>query len=162
MESAAILKADRDHCAGIWRNVLIYVWRGITRGDAVDESRKYVEGHIAKARGPLGMVIITEAQVQIPDSPTREKLAGVLTAMAPVATCAAMVHEQTGFRGAAVRGIVTVLNTIARQPFPYKSFGDVETASSWLATIHNDGKGPVAASDLIGVVGRLRASTVQA
>ena len=159
MESATTIKADRDHCSGIWRNVLIYVWRGTTRPEVVDESRRYVEGHIAKARGPLAMMIITEAQSQMPDSPTREKLASVLTAMAPVATCAAMVHEQTGFRGAAVRGIVTVLNTLARQPFPYKSFGDVETASTWLATIHNDGKGPIAASDLIGVVSRLRATT---
>jgi hypothetical protein len=161
MENATILRADQDHCSGIWRNVLIYVWRNVTRPDAVEESRRYVEGHIAKARGPLAMVIITEAQSQMPDGPTREKLAAVLTAMAPAATCAAMVHEQTGFRGAAVRGIVTVLNTLARQPFPYKSFGDVETASSWMATIHTDGKGAIAAADLIGVVGRLRSSTVK-
>jgi hypothetical protein len=161
-ENATLIKADQDHCAAIWRGVLVYVWRKTTRPEVVDEHRKYIENHIAKGRGPLAMVIIIEAQTEVPDGPTREKLAGLMQAAGPVGTCAAMVYEGTGFRGAAVRGVVTVLNTLARQPFPYKAFGHMDAAAAWLTTIHADGKGPITAADLVGVVGRLRASTQSA
>ena len=159
MENAAIVKADQDHCCGIWRNILIYVWRKTTRPEVVDEHRRYVENHVAKGRGPLAIVCIIEDKTEVPDGPTRDKLAGVLQAMGPLGTCGAMVYEGTGFRGAAVRSVVSVLNALARQPFPYKSFAHIEAAAPWLATIHNDGKGPVTAADLIGVVARLRAAT---
>ncbi len=160
-ENATILKADKDHCCAIWRNVLIFVWREVTRPATVDEHRKYIENHVAKHRGPLSLFVITEPKSEMPDSPTREKLAGLLQAAAPVGCGAALVFEGTGFRGAAVRGVATLLNALARQPYPYKSFGTVEAGASWLAAIHVvDGKtGAISAADLIAVVANLRSTT---
>jgi hypothetical protein len=159
-ESATILRADKDHCCAIWRNIMIFVWRGVTRPETVDEHRKYIEGHIAKGRGPLSLFVITEAQVEIPDGATREKLAALLQAAGPVGRGAALVYEGAGFRGAAIRGVATVLNALARQAFPYKSFGSVEEAASWLTPIHADGKtGTIRPADLVSVIAPLRAVT---
>jgi hypothetical protein len=159
-ENASILKADKDHCCAMWRNIMIFVWRGATKADTVDEHRRYVDNHIAKARGPLSIFVVTEPQVEIPDSATREKLAALLQAAAPVGRGAALVYEGAGFRGAAVRGIATALNALARQPYPYKSFGTVEEGANWLVPIHADAKsGPMRAADLVGVVAPLRTIT---
>jgi hypothetical protein len=158
-ENATIIRVDEDHASGIWRSILIYVWRLVTRPEVVDEHQKYITKLVAGGPGPLAMMIVCEAKSEMPDAPTRTKLAGTLDAMAKVATCAAMVHEGTGFRGAAVRGVVTLLNTVARQPFPYKSFGTVDAAANWMLTIHDDGKGRIPVVDLVGVVSRLRTLT---
>lgn len=84
----------------------------------------------------------------------------MLQAAAPVGCCAALVFEGTGFRAAAVRGVVTVLNTLARQAYPYKSFGTVDAGATWVASMHNDGKGgTIRAADLISVVAPLRTAT---
>jgi hypothetical protein len=158
-DNATIIKADKDHCCAIWKNILIFVWRGATKPEIVDEHRRYVENHVAKARGPLSIFVITEPQVEIPDSVTREKLAALMLAAAPVGRGAALVYEGSGFRGAAVRGIATVLNALARQPYPYKSFGTVEEGANWLVPVHSDGKAPMRAADLVAAVLPLRSAT---
>ena len=158
-ENATILKADKDHCCAIWRNVIIFVWRGVTRPEAVDEHRAYIEGHVAKRRGPLSLFVITEPQSEMPDSVTRQKLAALLQAAGPVGCGAALVYEGTGFRGAAVRGVATVLNALAKQAFPYKSFGSVEEGAAWLGAVHTDANGKtgaITAADLVNAVRPLR------
>jgi hypothetical protein len=157
-ENATIIKADKDHCFAIWRNVLIFVWRGVTRRETCDDHRQYIEGHVAKGRGPLSLFVITEHQVELPDSGTREKLASVLQAAAPVGCCAALVFEGTGFRGAAVRGVASMLNALTRQPFPYKSFGTVEAGATWVASMHGKG-GSIPVAELVSAVASLRTAT---
>jgi hypothetical protein len=159
-ENPTIIKVDKDHCCAIWRNVLIFIWREVTRPATVDEHRKYIESHVAKHRTPLSLFVITEPKIEIPDSATREKLAALLLAAAPVGCGAALVFEGGGFRGAAVRGVSTVLNALARQPYPYRSFGTVESGATWLGSIHVvDGKaGAVSAADLIATVNTVRAA----
>lgn len=46
---------------------------------------------------------------------------------------AAQVVQRTGFRGAAMRSVLTMLQLLARPPYPMKVFDRVEQASHWLS-----------------------------
>jgi hypothetical protein len=156
--NATILKVDRDHACALWRNVMIFIWRGVTRPETVDEHRNFVEKHTLASRGAFSFFVVTEPQSEMPDGPTRDKLAMLLRGAGPAGCCAALVYEGAGFRGAAVRGIVGALNALARQPFPYKVFATVEAGATWVASTHSPAGESVNAADLSSIVASLRAS----
>ncbi|HZS40192.1 MAG TPA: hypothetical protein VFF06_25350 [Polyangia bacterium] len=111
------------------------------------------------ARQPSGIALlnIVEPSAPAPPSEVRGALARILTEFGHELKCSAVVHEGSGFRAAAVRGVVTGLTLLARQPFPHKVFATVDEASAWMTdTLHKSFGWTVTAVDLIDAVNDLR------
>ncbi len=159
LSSPAVVRAqDEHHCIATWRNVYIVIWRHETQLPAV----KSLASHLAQfaevpAKGCTLLTII-EAGAPMPSADARSELARFMTSAANRLKSSAVAFEGAGFRAAAVRGVVTGLTMLARQPYPHKIFSTVPEAAQWLATsMPVTAQAPVEAAALITAVDGLRA-----
>lgn len=128
-----ITEADENHATGTCGPLLIMVWGRETTLPAVAHAKAV--GQRLAARHPTGVtfLMIVESTAEIPSSPVRAALSEALRSFGSFVLRSALVHEGTGFRAAAVRGVVTGLSLVARQPYPHQVFDRVEPAVRWLA-----------------------------
>jgi hypothetical protein len=118
---------------GSWRDQLcLIIWTGETTEATIQVAEAHV-ADLARQPGHLLLMNVIEEGAPMPSSRARKALAAVLGRFADAIAASAVVCEGVGFRAAAVRGVVTGLTLIARQPYPHKAFPTVETASRWLA-----------------------------
>jgi hypothetical protein len=108
-----------DYAFGSWRNVFIVLWRGDTTIQAVRQLARECERF--RELFPDGMFLFT---IILPDAtpppgPVRGALAAFLKS-ADYIRASAVVMEGNSIRAALVRGVVTGLTMLARQPFPHR------------------------------------------
>lgn len=124
---------EHDHCMATWGGVFICIWRHETTAEGVralsDRFSDFARTH------PAGVALLTivEPNAPVPEGHVRDALAGFMRRSATALKTSAVVHEGTGFRAAAVRGVVTGLTLLARQPFPHRIFATVPEGCRWLA-----------------------------
>lgn len=124
---------EYDHCMATWAGVFICIWRHETTADGVraladrfsDFGRTHADG--------AALLTIVEPNAPVPEGHVRDMLAGFMRKSATTIKSSAVVHEGSGFRAAAVRGVVTGLTLLARQPFPHRIFADVADGCRWLS-----------------------------
>lgn len=131
---AVIRAQDPHHCVATWRNVLVVIWRNETQLGAV----RSLASHLAQFAEvpPKGCALLTiiEAGAPMPSAEARSELARFMTDAASRLKSSAVAFEGAGFRAAAVRGVVTGLTMLARQPYPHKIFSTVQEAAQWLSS----------------------------
>ncbi len=131
-----IYSATPDHAIGSVGSTALYVWRGVTRLEAMpilDVSTAAAAAAAASSGGVLTLFGIVEEGAELPSSEVRKALAiqmEKLGALGGVAS--ALVFEGSGFRAAAVRGVATGLAIVARQPYAHRVFSNVPDAARWI------------------------------
>ncbi len=152
--SPKLVHAEPDYALGSLGPVYVVIWRNET---TLAGARHLASG-FAEFRTPgkaHGLVTIIEQGAPLPPAEPRDIIASFLKAASEHLVVSAVVFEGEGFRGAAVRGVVTGLTMLARQSYPHRVFATIDEASSWYA----DNSPPdwrLAGSILVNGVNRLR------
>lgn len=131
--AAKVAVLEHDHCVAVWGPVVILIWRHETTLDGVRAVDERLHDFARTNPSGGGLMTIIEANAPLPEAHVRDALAGVLKKHPVAIKSSAVVHEGSGFRAAAVRGVVTGLTLLARQPFPHRIFATVDDGSRWLA-----------------------------
>ena len=150
-----IVSLGRDHAIGIWHCFLIQIWRHGTSLDCARTVRDAAKRLAAEREGALATIIVVESGAAMPDGDTRAELARMVDDQKGRMVAAALVHEGSGFRAAAVRAVMTGMMTLAKQPFPHHVVANVADGAKWLATRERLPAGDVA--EIERVVEALRA-----
>src|SRR5258706_3022512 len=132
MELAKAHAVDPDYCFAEWRNVFIIVWRKQTTMEGVERLMGLCKAFAAD-RTSFFLLTVVEMNAPLPDAKVRERLAAFLAEQGPKIKRSAVVFEGSGFRAAAVRGVVTGLTMLARVPYPHKGVGAAREAASLMA-----------------------------
>ena len=132
-KSFVLLENTPDYCFAHWSSVFLVIWRsgGETTLEAVGKLRREFERFAAAHPSGVTLLTIVETGAALPPSHVRDALAGFMRSCDGKLKLSAVAFEGTGFRAAAVRGVVTSLTLLARQPFPHKVFSTVEEAARW-------------------------------
>lgn len=150
------LVADDDHRLALFGPLLLSVWIGVTRIDALCVMERLIEESARDApEGRLGLFVVVEPHATAPSSAARDELARIRRTNSIGLT--ALVYEGDGFGAALVRGITTGLNLLERGRSRTHIFADVATAARWVETT-TPGYG--GGSELETAVHTLRASQV--
>jgi hypothetical protein len=129
-----LLENERDYCFAHWGPVFFVIWRKETTLDAIGHLRRQFDKFAAMHPSGVALFTVVESGADLPPSHARDALAGFMRGASEKLKLSAVAFEGTGFRAAAVRGVVTSLTLLARQPFPHKVFATVEAGAQWLAT----------------------------
>ena len=131
---AEIIALAHDYCFARWNAIFIVIWRHETTSEGVHILGGKLKEHHDAYPGGGGLLTIIEQGAPMPTSEVRTDLARFLTEGARVIRSSAVAFEGAGFRAAAVRGVVTGLTMLARQPYPHKVFATMADAAQWLGT----------------------------
>lgn len=117
---------------GAYASVFILLWRKETTLTAVAMFDSAFSRFAARTEEKLGLITIIEEDASLPSNAARQALAQYLSKQAGRLAASAVIFEGNGFRSAMVRGAVTGITILARQPYPHRIFSSVEEGVSWL------------------------------
>jgi hypothetical protein len=157
-----VLTLDDDHLTAVWGPIFLTVWKKVTRPDYA-RSIQFAVRDLAHSvpNQRVACLTIIEEKVELPNAESRTAVANIFRFNLEHIVCSANVMEGEGFRAAAVRGVVTGITLVARQPFPNHVFSSVTQAARWIAqAFAKEGDHVTAsrlsASDLINAVDQVR------
>jgi hypothetical protein len=116
---ARLSRCYRDYAIGSWANVFVIIWRYETKATDVIQVRKECERFAELHPDGTFLLSIINAEALVPPVAARSALAAFLKSASYVRASAVVMDAHT-FRAAMVRGIVTGLTLLARQPFPHQ------------------------------------------
>lgn len=123
---------EPEHCIAWHENVQLMVSLGPPNPDLM---RKTIDGLGALARQVgrgTGALVIIKSTARPPDAASRAVIRHEL-ARSPM-LAAAQVVEGTGFRGAAIRSALNLIQFALRPPYAIRTFSDVSAGSTWLCS----------------------------
>lgn len=127
---AAIRYFGPEHCIAWHGNVQIILSAVAPTMPAMAEMAEQLDNLGSKCPGGIGCLLIIRSDVSPPAEDVRRFIAIKLERSPMLA--AAQVVLGTGFRGAAMRSMLSVLQLAIRPKFAMKIFGDVAQGSAWL------------------------------
>lgn len=155
---AKLLSINEALLVGSFGNICVVIWRSPPTIAAVE--RVSLEYSRMKSQFPSGFapVIIVEDGVGLPDEAARKGLADLMDMYGRSMFCMAGVQEATGFRGAAIRSVLTAIDMLSQAPYPRRLFATVEQAAPWLTQhcMAQPNSAPITAGSLIAAVTELR------
>jgi hypothetical protein len=156
--TASVIALEHDYCFAGWNAIFIVIWRHDTTSDGVRNLDLKLRDHEKAHPDGCGLLTIIEQGAPMPTSEVRTALARFMTEGARVIRSSAVAFEGAGFRAAAVRGVVTGLTMLARQPYPHKVFATMPDAAQWLgASLRETAKLNVDSAALLAALSDLRA-----
>lgn len=122
-----------DHCAmGVVGNVMIAVWSDETQVGTVRLLGAEVKRLAARwPRAAVGLLQVVEDTCAPLGPDERSEFSKILKSGGDYIRCSSVVFEGSGFRAAALRGIVTGVALFARAPFPHTVFAEANSAVDW-------------------------------
>lgn len=118
------------HAVGTTANIGLAIWRGETTVEGVQDMARALEDlHVSYPR--IGLIQVVERNAPPPSATSRKAIAELLAGMSDSLASSALVFEETGFKMAAVRAIVSGITAIARPPYPHIIFSMAESAADW-------------------------------
>ncbi len=124
-----LVHKEHDYALGYAGPIFTVIWRHETTvPGAVALHTQYDRFRTAPQHG---LVTIIEEGAPLPPSDARERIAKFLQESASTLVVSAVIFEGSGFRSAAVRGVVTGLTMLAKQSYPHRVFGTLESAAEW-------------------------------
>lgn len=145
---------DEQHGVGVWRNLLIAVWRTETRAPAVD-AVSAVLAKLSRTHRDVALLQVIEEGATAPDADARRAISNMLKHNGSVIRCSAVVYEGDGFRAATLRAVVTGIALLSRPLYPHVVFASTISAINWTAR-HYSHDGPVWAEQVRNAVDELR------
>lgn len=136
------LHAHRDECVLFaYRDVTITVWHASAEDAAV-----HVVDQVAGSRIPLfpngvsGVHLVTQS-AGMPSAEARSGLAASARKWSAQTAAVAVVLEQAGFFGSAMRSAVTGIQMLSKAEFPIRVFANTREAAGWLVGPHGQRTG---------------------
>jgi hypothetical protein len=122
---------DGEHCMGWFGNVLIILSRAQPSLEFMRQGAKETEALGQRAGVKPGVLVVIRSDADPPDDEARNYIKREFV-QHPIAALAHVV-EGTGFRGSAVRSVLTMIYFTIRPAFPLKIFGELADGASWLS-----------------------------
>jgi hypothetical protein len=154
VQELTLYEHDDQHGVGVWRNVLMVVWRGDTRAAAVDRVSALL-AELTRSHRDVSLLQVIEEGATAPDSDARRALSSMLKQHSGAIRCSAVVYEGDGFRAATLRAVVTGISLLGRPACPHVVFASTMAAINWTAR-HFSHDGPVWAEQVRNAVAELR------
>lgn len=124
-----LVHSEHDFALGFAGPVYCVIWRNET---TVEGGEKLHAGYNAfRKHSQHGLVTIVEEGAPLPKPEARERIAKFLGDSSDTLVVSAVIFEGSGFRSAAVRGVVTGLTLVARQAYPHRVFGTLDGGAQW-------------------------------
>jgi hypothetical protein len=146
------------HCLiATFENVGIAIWIDDTERKSVQllgETLRRLANDYPQGVGLVQLVAEDHPPLR---SETRAELNLMLRRGTGYIRCSTVIFEGTGFRAAALRGIVAGLVMLARVPFPHQVFAKVEAAADWQLAHLRPTSPQLLDTDLVGAITALRA-----
>jgi hypothetical protein len=127
---ASVRYCSHHHLIAWHGNVQIILSNEPPTLQAMTEMIRQLERLDETCRGGTGCLLVIRAEVAPPSEEGRRYIRTALGQSKMLA--AAQVVLGTGFRGAAMRSVLSVLQLLMRPRFPMRIFGDTATAADWL------------------------------
>jgi len=127
---------DSEHCIAWHGNVQIVLSTVPPTMAAMGEIADQLEKLAEKCRSGTGCLLVIRSDVAPPDEDVRKFIKVKLERSSMLA--AAQVVLGTGFRGAAMRSVLSLLQLAIRPKYAMRIFGDVKSASEWLTDVLQD------------------------
>ncbi|HEY5958453.1 MAG TPA: hypothetical protein VIV60_17940 [Polyangiaceae bacterium] len=135
------LYADPHQATAVIGPFGVVVWRGVTTPAAVARVRAAGVAALELSPGGIGMIGVVEQGAQVPDAECRRLSAQVNDELASMGVVGlAAVMPMSGFTGACMRGVVTGLNLLARNRYPFRAYESSAEACSWLSKLLSNSK----------------------
>ncbi len=132
-DSLRVVCSNERFAIGSWRNIHLVVTRGELRAVDLRYSRQ-VHANL-RARYPDGSGTLSVIELaKSPSSSVRAEAVRSFREEGPLIRCCALVLEDTGFRGTAVRSALSTIFMVARHPCPCCIFKNIEDAVLWTLT----------------------------
>jgi hypothetical protein len=144
-----------DYCFAEWRDVFIILWRKQTTMEGVERLMELCNAFAAE-RPHFFLLTVVEMNAPLPEAKVRERLATFLAQHGQKIKRSAVVFEGSGFRAAAVRGVVTGLTMLARMPYPHKVFAASREAAGWMRGDDDPSVGGLDSRELLSALADLR------
>jgi hypothetical protein len=145
-------KRNRGFCAAALGPLAIAIFdRETTEEDAEGVARLLAQ--VSRAHPKLAMLSIVGSNCPVPDTNVRNRLTSEVKNIQKQLIASATVIEGTGFRAAAVRGVVTGMTLLLRASYPAKTFATAREAAEFLTGI-----APLGAEEITNAVEQLRTS----
>jgi hypothetical protein len=136
LEPPTIDVIDRNHIAGTFRSLGVFIWRYETTPAAVRLGAAMMSDLYERFPGePFGLLQVVETSASMPDADARAALTDLLKAGSKLLVCSSVTFEGTGFKAAAVRAVVAGLTFAASPGFPHRILATVDQAATWKAGI---------------------------
>lgn len=112
--------------------------------------------------GKMVEVSIVDAEVGVPDAPSRAVLDAYATRIAPHYAAVGVVFAGTGFRAAMVRSVIASFQILGRAPYPQRVFADLRGGATFAAQhLHRLGALPANPSEVADVLAGVAATAVE-
>lgn len=128
---ASVRYFDGEHCIAWHGNVEIILSTVPPTMTVMTEIVDQLQKLAATSRGGTGCLLVIRSDVSPPAEDVRAYIRNKLERSSMLA--AAQVVLGTGFRGAAMRSMLSLLQMAMRPSYAMRIFGDVKSGSRWLA-----------------------------
>jgi hypothetical protein len=149
--------ADEDYALGGYQNAVIAIWRRETKPDAVLSLGSYIAERCARYSEGIVLLQVIEETAIAPSGLARQALARMHSAHAASIRRSALVFTKRGFKGAAVRAVMTGVSMIHPPAFQHEMFASVSEAIPWIERDLVAEAGAPQGSALLAAVETLRA-----
>lgn len=154
---ATVYFADEHVTLASWRDLVVIIWKGETRVEAIERSEEQLALLAPRFPGGLWMLTIVEEQAPAPAADARQALSGLLARAAPFVRCSSVVFEGSSFRASLVRSVVSTLVLLSRIRFPHRVFGTLEQAVAHYEQYRGDEPALADFAEIPAVVAGMRA-----
>ena len=163
MSDLQIHYQDSTCAVGSWKNVFISVHGAAATADQLRALRRALNPHYARWAGNTCSISLAEAAATVATAtPESREETARLNRDFPVSLGSALIVEGAGFRGAAIRTMLSGIYLVTRQSYPRKIFDTLAQAAEWLAPIAGKNQpNPYHPRELIAAVAAMRASLIR-
>lgn len=134
-----MLAIDRHHCLAVYRHLNIQCWDE-THVDAVQDNIERLGTLLEQSTGAIACLVVLEPDASPPDSNARRKLDELAELLMSRSTCLAYVYQGSGFRAAAIRGVMVALTLLGRRRVPTRIFATIPPALAFMTEHLSDTK----------------------
>ncbi len=130
----AVQVASTGYAVASWQDLFMAAFKPRPSGSDYDYSDldRWLSAYVAEQPGPFGYFAIVEAGVGTSRRENKKRLEEALFKHADRFRFAAIVIEDSGFKGAALRGVLSMLGILAGKRHPESFFPRVDDAVRWM------------------------------
>jgi hypothetical protein len=152
-----VYASDADWTCAAWKQIFCLVWRGDATAARARFALSAFDSFLAKGNGKVAGFVVVEPGAPPPESEVRPIFAQMMRKAGDRMVGLAYFVPGTGFKSAMVRGAVTGLSLLAREPYPTHVFTMLDESLQWLGNrLYGQTYSPGFVSDAEMVVKSLR------
>jgi hypothetical protein len=137
---------------GVWKNILVAVWRSQATGPAVERLAKATDAVAARRPGPRSNVHLIASGAGLPTAEARAAFVTLMKRNAESLACVAIVIDGTGFWSGALRAALSGIHVLSPRSFDFRLLGATEDVVRWLPAAHERKTGVPVDAQLLRVV----------